>query len=63
MVTEIKTLGDFETGTLAPCGLDQTQVVDGKRVYPPTRSYDTLAELGVHRDKQPPIKQPARDDR
>lgn len=47
MNTQKKTIADFKEGIKVPCGLDQTKVVDGKRVYPKTSEYKDLTELGI----------------
>ena len=64
MITDTKTLADFSQGGEFPCGVDQTKIVDGKRVYPQAREYRNLAELGLKdkADSRAPI-QSGRDDR
>ena len=41
------TITDFKEGTKAPCGLEQTQQVNGQRSYPQQTEYRNLADLGI----------------
>ena len=41
------TITDFKDGIKAPCGLEQTQPVNGQRAYPQQTEYHGLSELGI----------------
>lgn len=52
------TITDFKEGSKAPCGENQTQVVNGIRTYTQPNNYRSLEELGV---KSGPSAQLPRD--
>jgi len=41
------TITDFTNGVKAPCGLEQTQQINGQRSYPQPTEYHGLSEIGV----------------
>lgn len=58
------TIADFEkNGVNAPCGLDQTQLKEGKRVYPPMSEYHGLSEIGLKKREENALQRDAGNSR